>query len=127
MASIFFRNKRIVASTILFFLLETGGCATTSVVTNWDDLPKHNPILVTTKNGLQYRFDQWRFERNGSLVGLIKRRAYAIPADSISEIATIDETNQKLAETSVIVVGSVAGAVLLFYVVWTMNSLPFSH
>ena len=126
MTTKFFRNSWLVRSIIFLFLSGTWGCATTSIITNWDELPKNKPILVTTNSGEQLRFDQWRFERDGStLVGLTRARAYAIPTHNISQIATIDESKQKLAETSVIVVGSIVGVVLLVYIVRAITGFHF--
>jgi hypothetical protein len=61
------------------------------------------------------------------LVGTFKWKGYAIPVENIAAIATIDESKQKLAEASFIVVGSIVGIILVVYIVRSLHRLNFGR
>lgn len=86
-------------------------------MTNWKELPKDRPILVKTNSGEQYRLENWRFDKDGSIVGWAKSLPLTIPYYNIATIATIDETNTKIAKTSFIIAGSVCGILLFIYII----------
>jgi hypothetical protein len=112
-----FHNKWIISLIIVSFLFVTGGCSTTTVMTNWNDLPKNKPIMITTKSGEQFRFDNWQFDKDSTVIGWMKSPPRKLPLDSITTISTIDESSQKVVHTSLIVIGSIGGVVLLIYII----------
>jgi hypothetical protein len=120
-----FRNKWIIVLIIVSFLFGTGGCSTTTVVTNWKELPKNKPIMITTKSGEQFRFDNWRLDNDSTLIGWMKSPPKKVPVDSILTIATIDESTQKVAQTSLIVIGTIGGVVLLIYIIKVVTGFHF--
>jgi hypothetical protein len=81
--------------------------------------------MITTKSGEQFRFDNWRLDNDSTLIGWMKSPPKKVPVDSILTIATIDESTQKVAQTSLIVIGTIGGVVLLIYIIKVVTGFHF--
>jgi hypothetical protein len=106
----------LILFTTFSFLIWTLGCSTSTIVTNWNSLPKERPIKVTTKTGAQYTLEKWRINADSSVMSLTQSHARNIPSDSIASIATIDNTGSKVLKTSIIVVGCISGAFIILWI-----------
>jgi hypothetical protein len=109
-------NKLLTLFTLLSFLSWTIGCSTSTIVTNWNALPKERPIKVTTKAGAQYTFEKWRINADSSVLSMTQSPQRIIPSDSIVSIASIDHTENKGLKTSLIVAGCIGGVLLLLWI-----------
>ncbi len=117
------KNTWIVACTVVLVITVTGGCATTTVVKDWRELPGDCPILVTTKTGEEVRIDRWQFAPDSTLLGTSRRGGFAIPKRAIREIASVDESGEKIGEVSFMIVGSVIAIVIVYSIVHALNGV----
>ena len=119
-------NNLLILFTVFSFLVWTTGCSTSTIVTNWNALPKERPIKVTTKAGAQCTFENWRINADSSVISLSQSRPQNIPSDSIASIATIDNTSNKVLKTSFIVAGCVTGLLILLWIWHGATGFHFS-
>ena len=112
-------------------LLSICGCTTLTIVDDWGKVPSNSTIEVHTKDGKIYEFDNWKINKDSSIVGATqvsnnKWISVTLQATSIATLYVQDSRAAKAMETSVTVAGSLAIAAAAVGCIYIIIHVPFN-
>ncbi len=104
------------------FLLLNCGCTTLTIVEDWGKVPSNATIELHTKDGKMCEFDNWKINKDSSVVGSIRVNSYTwtsvtVQANSVVAVYVRDSQASSAMETSITVVGSLAIAAAIVGVI----------
>ena len=111
-------------------LVSVFGCGRLILVNDWEKVPANSMIEVHTHGGYVYEFDNWKVNKDGSILGM-RNSGYnrwtsvIIQSDSIAAVYMQDTRAARAMETSVTVAGSVAIAATVVGIVYVIVHLHF--